>query len=59
MSTCVVCGTDIDRVTAAPDTGDGSERYPPAQTEHGGEIHRFCCSDHKATFQDDPEQFVT
>jgi len=58
MSICAVCGTDIDRATAAPDTGYGSERYPPAQTEHAGEIYRFCCSDHKATFETNPARFV-
>jgi len=58
MATCVVCNVDIDRATAVPDTGYGSERYPPAQTEHGGEIYRFCCSDHKDTFEENPDRFV-
>jgi len=58
MSSCVVCETDIDRAAATPDTGYGSEQYPTAQAEYQGETFRFCCSDHKATFQDNPEQFV-
>ena len=58
MSTCIVCAVDINQAIAAPESGYGSERYPPAQTEHGGETYRFCCSDHKATFEERPDQFV-
>lgn len=58
MTTCIVCQADIEHATAAPETGYGSEQYPPAQTEYRGETYRFCCSDHKETFETNPEQFV-
>lgn len=59
MSTCIVCAVDINQAIAAPESGYGSERYPPAQAEHNGSIYRFCCSDHKETFQVEPEQYLT
>lgn len=58
MSTCIVCGVDIDEATDAPDSGYGSENYPPAQMEYHGTVYQFCSTDHKERFQTDPARFV-
>jgi|GEM_PF-480707 YHS domain-containing protein len=58
MATCIVCDVDIEAATAAPETGYGSEQYPPAQSEYQGTVYQFCCTDHKETFQEDPGRFV-
>lgn len=58
MATCAVCGADIEESTASPDEGYGSETYAPAQEEYRGDVYRFCCSDHKEEFREDPDAFV-
>ena len=58
MSSCVVCGVEIEQHTASPDSGYGSEAYPPAQTEYQGATYQFCSSDHKERFLDNPEEFA-
>jgi YHS domain-containing protein len=58
MTTCTVCGTDIDAETPSADAGYGSESYPEAQTEYHGSLYYFCSSEHKREFEADPEQFV-
>lgn len=59
MTTCMVCQTDIEQQTAFPETGYGSEYYPPAQAEYQGAVYHFCSTDHKETFQANPNRFVT
>lgn len=57
MPTCPVCGVDIEVENPSPDAGYGSESYPEAQTEYQDEMYQFCCSEHKAEFESDPEEY--
>jgi len=48
MTTCPVCGKDLDEATA------------PAQAEYEGQTHFFCCERWcKAAFDKEPEKYVT
>jgi YHS domain-containing protein len=58
MTTCTVCGTEIEEQTPSADAGYGSESYPEAQTEYQGDLYYFCCSEHRDAFEADPDQFV-
>lgn len=58
MTTCTVCGTDIEAEQPSPDAGYGGESYPEAQTEYQGTLYYFCCTGHKREFEANPEQFV-
>ena len=59
MTDCVVCESEIEQEVTGPEAGYGGESYAPAQTEHAGEVYYFCCSDHKESFESDPERYVS
>ncbi|MFC6906212.1 YHS domain-containing protein [Halalkalicoccus tibetensis] len=58
MTDCSVCDDEIEQETPGPQEGYGGESYAPAQTEFQGEVHYFCCSDHKEAFESDPEEYA-
>lgn len=58
MTDCVTCGTEIEENEPTPEEGYGHESYAPAQAEYEGEIYRFCCSEHKEEFEEDPERYA-
>lgn len=60
MTDCSVCGDEIEQETPGPgpQEGYGGEDYAPAQAEFHGDVHYFCCSDHKDAFEDDPEEYA-
>jgi YHS domain-containing protein len=58
MTSCPVCGAEIGEANPKPDEGYGSEVYPEAQTEYRGETYQFCCSEHRETFESDPEEYA-
>lgn len=58
MTTCVTCGNEIEGSEPTPDEGYGEESYAPAQAEYEGDLYRFCCSEHKERFEEDPERYV-
>ena len=58
MTTCVTCGDEIEETEPTPEEGYGEEAYAPAQAEYEGDIYRFCCSEHKEEFEEDPKRYV-
>jgi hypothetical protein len=58
MTICTTCGDDIEESEPTPEEGYGEESYAPAQTEYEGDLYRFCCSEHREAFEEDPEQYL-
>lgn len=58
MTDCPVCDGEIEQETPGSEEGYGGESYAPAQTEYEGDVYYFCCSDHKESFESDPEEYA-
>lgn len=58
MTTCATCGDEIGESEPTPEEGYGEESYAPAQIEYEGELYRFCCSEHKEAFAEEPNRYV-
>ncbi|WP_132058096.1 YHS domain-containing protein [Halorussus amylolyticus] len=57
MPECPVCGMDVD-ATSPEETDYREESYAPATVEYEGELYAFCGEEHRAAFEENPEQYV-
>lgn len=58
MAQCAVCGRKVEATDAQPEEGYGGEDSPSAQTVHDGERYLFCSEEHRADFEEHPEEYV-
>ena len=58
MEICAVCNTEVE--TGEPYETDylDEERQAPTATRDGMTYY-FCCEDHRETFEEDPEEYLS